>query len=66
MYYPDALIWSIDHSTARGEPLSCWMGAIPIRFTQWLIERRHRRIRAELFKFDQQLSDQMAFAGRPE
>jgi len=66
MYYPNALRWSVDQANLRGKPLPRWTGAIPIRFTQWLLERRHRRIRGELFKLDQQLSDQMAFAGRPE
>ncbi len=66
MYYPRALRWSVDQSSSRGEQLPRWAGAIPVRFTQWLLERRHRRIRAELFKLDQQRSDQMAFAGRSE
>ncbi len=66
MYYPKAMRWSVDQASSRGEPLPVWTGAIPVRFTQWLLERRHQRIRAELFKADQQLSDQMAFAGRPE
>jgi preprotein translocase subunit SecA len=66
MYYPRALRWSVDRSNSRGEQLPRWAGAIPVRFTQWLLERRHRRIRAELFKLDQQRSDQMAFAGRSE
>ena len=66
MYYPNALYWSIDRATARGNPLPRWAGAIPTRITQRLLERRHAQIRAELFKLDQQLSDQMAFAGRPE
>ena len=50
MYYPNALRWSVDRSTARGKPLPRWVGAIPIRFTQWLLERRHAQVRAELFK----------------
>lgn len=66
MYYPKAMRWSVDQASSRGEPLPVWTGTFPVRFTQWLLERRHRRIRAELFKADQQLSDQMAFAGRPE
>lgn len=66
MYYPGALRWSVDRATARGQPLPRWAGSIPIRFSQWLLERRHARIRRELFRLDQQLSDRMAFAGRPE
>jgi len=66
LYYPKALRWSVDRSAMRGEPLRGWAGAGAIRMCQRLLERRHARMRAELYKQDQQQSDRMAFAGRPE
>ena len=66
LYYPSALRWSVNRSTERGEPLPRWAGALPIRWCQRLMERRHAKVRAELFKHDQHHAEKMAFAGRPE
>lgn len=66
MYYPPALRWSVDRATARGEPLPSWAGALPIRITQWLLEKRHARIRNDLFKEDGRTTDLMAFAGKAD
>lgn len=65
-YYPKALRWSVDRSTVRGQPLPRWAGAWAIRLCQRLLERRHARVRAELFSQDQHQTDRMAFAGRSE
>jgi preprotein translocase subunit SecA len=66
MYYPGALRWSVDRATARGEPLPAWAGAFPIRITQGLLEKRHARIRSDLFKEDRRTTDLMAFAGKAD
>ncbi len=65
-YYPRALRWSIERSTARDVPLPHWAGAVPVRMAQRLLERRHARIRAELFKHDRLYNDRLGFAGQPE
>ncbi len=66
LYYPHALRWFVERSTLRDRPLPAWAGALPIRSCQRLLERRHARVRAELFRQDQQQTDRMAFAGRPQ
>ena len=66
LYYPHALRWIVERSTLRDRPLPAWAGALPIRSCQRLLERRHARVRAELFRQDQQQTDRMAFAGRPQ
>jgi preprotein translocase subunit SecA len=43
-----------------------WLGAPLVGLAQRLAERRHARIRRELLRVDDHLSDLLAFTGRPE
>jgi preprotein translocase subunit SecA len=43
-----------------------WIGRALVAFAQRSAERQHARIRRELLRVDDQLSDMLAFTGRPE
>lgn len=54
---------------AIGSPLSFlgrWFGVILVRWSQRAAERLHARMRYNLLKMDEQLSDSLAFTGRLE
>jgi preprotein translocase subunit SecA len=52
--------------TREGEPLPAWLGDRLVGFAQNAAERHHGRIRRDLLRADDQLSDLLAFAGRSE
>ncbi len=43
-----------------------WLGSIIFRWAQRSAERQHARIRRDLLRFDEQISDSLAFTGRLE
>lgn len=49
-----------------GKPLPKWIGELLVDFAQWAAERHNGRIRRELLRVDEQLSDMLAFTGRGE
>ena len=49
-----------------GRPLPHWLGGRLVNFAQRSAERHHARIRRELLRADDQLSDLLAFTGRSE
>jgi len=49
-----------------GRPLPGRLGAALVAFAQRIAERHHARIRRELLRIDDHLSDLLAFTGRPE
>ena len=53
-------------SRANGKPLPQWLGALLVRRAQAAAERHHGRIRRDLLRSDDQLSDLLAFTGRGE
>jgi len=50
----------------RGKPLPHWLGALLSVIAQRGAERHHSRVRRELLRTDDQLSDLLAFTGRSE
>ena len=50
----------------NGRPLPHWLGGRLVNFAQRSAERHHARIRRELLRADDQLSDLLAFTGRSE
>jgi preprotein translocase subunit SecA len=50
----------------RGKPLPTWLGEKLANLAQGIAERHHGRIRRELLRVDDQLSDLLAFTGRSE
>jgi preprotein translocase subunit SecA len=46
--------------------LSRWLSKILFRKAQWAAERLHRRMRRDLLKMDEQISDSLAFTGQLE
>lgn len=46
--------------------LTRWFGKIIFHRAQRAAERQHSRMRHDLLKFDEQISDSLAFTGRPE
>jgi len=53
-------------SRANGKPLPQWLGALLVSRAQAAAERHHGRIRRDLLRSDDQLSDLLAFTGRGE
>lgn len=49
-----------------GSPLPDWLGKLLVNAAQGVAERYHGRIRRELLRVDDQLSDMLAFTGRSE
>jgi preprotein translocase subunit SecA len=49
-----------------GKPLPAWLGDRLVGYAQNAAERHHGRIRRDLLRSDDQLSDMLAFAGRSE
>jgi preprotein translocase subunit SecA len=49
-----------------GSPLPDWLGKLFVGAAQRIAERHHGRIRRELLRVDDQLSDLLAFTGRSE
>ena len=49
-----------------GRPLPDWLGKLFVSAAQSIAERHHGRIRRELLRVDDQLSDLLAFTGRSE
>ena len=49
-----------------GKPLPAWLGDRLVGYAQNAAERHHGRIRRDLLRSDDQLSDLLAFAGRSE
>ncbi|MNC86117.1 preprotein translocase subunit SecA [compost metagenome] len=49
-----------------GRPLAAWFGTLLVGAAQAVAERRHAGVRNELLRIDDQLSDLLAFTGRPE
>ena len=43
-----------------------WLGRVLVAAAQWAAERHHARVRRELLRVDDHLSDLLAFTGRPE
>ncbi|MFN0164152.1 MAG: preprotein translocase subunit SecA [Burkholderiales bacterium] len=50
----------------RGSPLPRWLGRALVDMAQGAAERHHGRVRRDLLKADDQLSDLLAFTGRGE
>lgn len=50
----------------NGTPLPDWLGATLVGLAQRIAERHHARVRSELLKTDDQLSDLLAFTGGSE
>jgi preprotein translocase subunit SecA len=50
----------------NGTPLPGWLGAALVGLAQRIAERHHARVRSELLKTDDQLSDMLAFTGGSE
>jgi preprotein translocase subunit SecA len=50
----------------RGKPLPGWLGAFLVSAAQRIAERHNARVRNDLLRIDDQLSDLLAFTGRPE
>jgi preprotein translocase subunit SecA len=50
----------------NGAPLPVWLGAALVGLAQRIAERHHARVRSELLKTDDQLSDMLAFTGGSE
>ena len=50
----------------RGKPLPGWLGELLVGVAQRAAERHHARVRSDLLRIDDQLSDMLAFTGRPE
>ena len=50
----------------EGKPLPAWLGDRLVGYAQNSAERQHGRIRRDLLRSDDQLSDMLAFAGRSE
>ena len=49
-----------------GKPLPTWLGGLLVNTAQGAAERHHGRIRRDLLRADDQLSDLLAFTGRGE
>lgn len=49
-----------------GNPLPSWLGGMVVSVAQRVAERHHARTRGQLLRMDDQLSDLLAFTGRPE
>lgn len=49
-----------------GKPLPVWFGKLLVNSAQWAAERHNGRIRRDLLRVDEQLSDMLGFAGRGE
>jgi preprotein translocase subunit SecA len=49
-----------------GSMLTRWFGKVIFHRAQRAAERQHSRMRHDLLKFDEQISDSLAFTGRPE
>jgi preprotein translocase subunit SecA len=50
----------------RRAPLPSWFGNLIVAIAQTRAERNHSRVRRELLKYDDSLSDMLAYAGRGE
>lgn len=50
----------------RNEPVPSWLGKLALGVAQRAAERHHASIRRQLLRSDDQLSDLLAFTGRPE
>ncbi|ARN76454.1 prepilin peptidase [Oceanicoccus sagamiensis] len=50
----------------RTEPLPQWLGNLIVSYAQRSAEKHHRRIRQDLLKYDDNLSDLLSFSGRGE
>lgn len=50
----------------RTEPLPQWLGDLIVGYAQRSAEKYHRRIRQDLLKYDDNLSDMLSFSGRGE
>jgi preprotein translocase subunit SecA len=59
-------LWLRRFFPESGKPLPNWIGERLVDFAQWAAERHNGRIRRELLRVDEQLSDLLAFAGRGE
>ncbi len=49
-----------------GKPLPYWLGVVLVGMAQRIAERRHARLRSDLLRIDDQVSDMLAFTGRAE
>ena len=49
-----------------GKPLPYGLGVVLLGIAQRIAERRHARVRSELMRIDDQVSDMLAFTGRAE
>jgi preprotein translocase subunit SecA len=49
-----------------GKPLPYWLGVALVGMAQRIAERRHARVRSDLLRIDDQVSDMLAFTGRAE
>ncbi len=58
--------WLRRFFSESGKPLPKWIGELLVDFAQWTAERHNGRIRRELLRVDEQLSDMLAFTGRGE
>ena len=52
--------------TRSGQSLPAWLGRLLVNAAQGAAERHHGRIRRDLLRADDQLSDLLAFTGRGE
>jgi preprotein translocase subunit SecA len=50
----------------EGKPLPYWLGVALVSIAQQIFERHHARVRSELLRIDEQVSDMLAFTGGPE
>jgi preprotein translocase subunit SecA len=50
----------------RTKPLPQWLGNLIVNYAQRSAEKYHRRIRQDLLKYDENLSDLLSFSGRGE
>ena len=62
-FYGNRLLWVF---SARSKPLPGWIGRLSVALAQSAAERYHSRLRRELLKQDDSLSDMLAFSGRGE
>lgn len=58
--------WYVQRNADRREPLPRWIAAPLVRIAQLAAEMLNSRMRRELLKLDDNLSDMLAFTGRPE
>ena len=64
--YSEPVLRFCKRFSQAGKPLPYWLGVALVGIAQRIAERRHARMRSDLLRIDDQVSDMLAFTGRAE